>query len=349
RRRGDRRAAHPHRRGHRRGRGPGEHHRRPGSGILEERRTQLADTGRPRRFLRPRPPPARRGQPEAVHLQPDQPRGPEARRTDSQGPGDGHDLGDLRTGRSLGGPRPRSGHLGDRLPCRLGRGRPRREPGQDRSTGMNGTEISSAPDRIELRGLRVRGNHGVFDFEKREGQDFVIDVTLHTSVSRAAATDDLNETIHYGDLAEEVAGIVEDNTFDLIETLAERIADHCLRLCDHVEVVVHKPSAPIQRAFNDVRVGVERSRTATEAGPTATAEDYVNLVTNLGDTRDSPDQAVEAPDRHPAITVEARSSLYRTAPWGGVEQNDFLNLGLIVTTTLSATELLAVAQGIEVA
>ena len=95
---------------------------------------------------------------------------------------------------------------------------------------MTGT----APDRIELRGLRVRGNHGVFDFEKREGQDFVIDVTLHTSVSRAAATDDLNETIHYGELAEEVAGIVEDNTFDLIETLAERIADHCLRLCDHV-------------------------------------------------------------------------------------------------------------------
>ena len=49
---------------------------------------------------------------------------------------------------------------------------------------MTGTE--AAPDRIELRGLTVRGNHGVFDFEKREGQDFVIDVTLHTSVERAA-------------------------------------------------------------------------------------------------------------------------------------------------------------------
>ena len=64
---------------------------------------------------------------------------------------------------------------------------------------MTGTE--AAPDRIELRGLTVRGNHGVFDFEKREGQDFVIDVTLHTSVERAAATDDLAETIHYGELA----------------------------------------------------------------------------------------------------------------------------------------------------
>ena len=214
---------------------------------------------------------------------------------------------------------------------------------------MTGTETSRAPDRIELRGLRVRGNHGVFEFEKREGQDFVIDVTLHTSVSRAAATDDLNETIHYGELAEEVAGIVEDNTFDLIETLAERIADHCLRLCGHVEVVVHKPSAPIQRTFNDVSVGIERFRTAAEAGPAPAAEAYLNLGANLGDARDSLDRAVEALDRHPAITVEARSSLYRTAPWGGVEQSDFLNLGLIVTTTLSATELLAVAQGIEVA
>ncbi|WP_114148964.1 dihydroneopterin aldolase, partial [Brevibacterium epidermidis] len=129
---------------------------------------------------------------------------------------------------------------------------------------MTGTE--AAPDRIELRGLTVRGNHGVFDFEKREGQDFVIDVTLHTSVARAAATDDLAETIHYGELAEDVAGIVENNTFDLIETLAERIADHCLSLCEHVEVVVHKPSAPIQRTFDDVRIRVERSRTTASAG-----------------------------------------------------------------------------------
>ncbi|MGC2940387.1 2-amino-4-hydroxy-6-hydroxymethyldihydropteridine diphosphokinase [Brevibacterium sp. FAM 24638] len=216
------------------------------------------------------------------------------------------------------------------------------------------TGIESAPDRIELRGLTVRGNHGVFDFEKREGQDFVIDVTLHTSVERAAATDDLTETIHYGELAEDVAGIVEDNTFDLIETLAERIADHCLNLCEHVEVVVHKPSAPIQRTFDDVRIRVERFRTtpaAASAGETAATETeaYLNLGANLGDAADTLDQAVAALDRHPEITVTRRSSLFRTAPWGGVEQNDFLNVGLLVSTSLSALELLSVAQGIEVA
>ncbi|WP_210604880.1 2-amino-4-hydroxy-6-hydroxymethyldihydropteridine diphosphokinase [Brevibacterium oceani] len=217
---------------------------------------------------------------------------------------------------------------------------------------MSESAAATAPDRIELRGLRVHGNHGVFEFEKREGQDFVIDVTLHTSVARAAATDDLTETIHYGELAEDVAGIVENTTFDLIETLAETIADHCLNLCEHVEVVVHKPSAPIRRTFNDVSVSVERRRPAAANGTDGSAERseaYLNLGANLGDARDTLDQAVEALERHPEISVEKRSSLYRTAPWGGVEQNDFLNLGLIVTTTLTAAELLAVAQGIEVA
>ena len=221
--------------------------------------------------------------------------------------------------------------------------------------------MSADSDRIELRGLTVRGNHGVFDFEKREGQDFVIDVTLHTSVSRAAATDDIADTVHYGELAEDVAHIVEDNTFDLIETLAARIAEHCLDLAEHVEIVVHKPGAPIQRSFNDVSVTVVRSRDTADAAAANTVVDdpagtepaeteaYLNLGANLGDAADTLEQAVAALDRHPKITVIRRSSLYRTAPWGGVDQNDFLNLGIIVSTSLPAPQLLAVAQGIEVA
>lgn len=210
-------------------------------------------------------------------------------------------------------------------------------------------------DRIELRGLTVRGNHGVFDFEKREGQDFVIDVILHTSVAAAATSDDIEDTIHYGELAEDVAHIVEDNTFDLIETLAARIAEHCLSLAEHVEVVVHKPSAPIQRSFNDVSVSVVRSRANADGTDdiadteSAETEAYLNLGANLGDAAHTLSQAVEALDRHPRITVMKQSSRYRTAPWGGIEQNDFLNLGLIVSTSLPAIELLAVAQGIEVA
>lgn len=211
----------------------------------------------------------------------------------------------------------------------------------------------STPDRIELRGLRIRGNHGVFDFEKREGQVFVIDVTLHTSVAVAAASDAIADTVHYGELAEDVARIVEDNTFDLIETLAEHIATHCLTLCDHVEVTVRKPSAPIERTFDDVSVTVERRAQAPALPDTpaahGTTEAMLSLGANLGDAADTLDQAVLALERHPRISVRARSSVYATAPWGGVEQNDFLNLNLLVDTSLNARELLAVAQGIEVA
>ncbi|MCM1013617.1 MULTISPECIES: 2-amino-4-hydroxy-6-hydroxymethyldihydropteridine diphosphokinase [unclassified Brevibacterium] len=209
--------------------------------------------------------------------------------------------------------------------------------------------MSGQPDRIELRGLTVRGNHGVFDFEKREGQDFVVDVVLHTSTAAAAGTDDIADTIHYGDLAEAVAGIVEGTTFDLIETLAEAIADHCLTLTDHVEVVVHKPSAPIERTFADVTVTVDRHRGDAGSAEAPAAVAVLSLGANLGDAAATLDDAVAALDRHPAITVTKRSSLYRTAPWGGVEQNDFLNLGVLIETTLPVDQLLGVAQGIEVA
>lgn len=212
--------------------------------------------------------------------------------------------------------------------------------------------MSGLPDRIALRGLTVRGNHGVFDFEKRDGQDFVIDVTLHASTAAAAATDDIADTIHYGELAEDVARIVEDNTFDLIETLAEAIAAHCLTLTERVEVVVHKPSAPIDRTFADVTVTVDRSREAApqaDGSDPASASAYLSLGANLGEAATTLDEAVAALDRHPRISVASRSSLYRTAPWGGVEQNDFLNLGVIVETTLPPRELFAVCQGIEVA
>lgn len=210
--------------------------------------------------------------------------------------------------------------------------------------------MTDAPDRIALTGLTVRGNHGVFDFEKREGQDFVIDVVLHTSVAAAAATDDIDDTIHYGYLAEDVAHIVEDNTFDLIETLADRIAEHCLTLCGHVEVTVHKPSAPIERTFSDVSVSVERRAEAISASVCSDeTEAVLSLGANLGEPRDTITQALEALDRHPRIAVRARSSFWRTAPWGDVAQNDFLNVTALVSTSLTPAELLGVCQGIEVA
>lgn len=117
-------------------------------------------------------------------------------------------------------------------------------------------------DRIELRGLRVRGHHGVFDFERRDGQDFVVDVTVWMDLAKAAASDDLADTLHYGELAERVAAIVGGEPCNLIETVAGRVADEVMTdaRVQGTEVVLHKPQAPIPLDFADVAVVARRSR-----------------------------------------------------------------------------------------
>jgi dihydroneopterin aldolase len=117
-------------------------------------------------------------------------------------------------------------------------------------------------DRIELRGLRVRGNHGVFEHERRDGQDFVVDITVWMDLAPAAASDDLADTLDYGQLAQQAADIVAGPPRNLIETVAGEIADRVMTddRVDAVEVVVHKPSAPIPLTFNDVAVVATRSR-----------------------------------------------------------------------------------------
>ncbi|MEV4435872.1 dihydroneopterin aldolase [Streptomyces sp. NPDC049555] len=117
-------------------------------------------------------------------------------------------------------------------------------------------------DRVALRGLKARGNHGVFPREREEGQTFIVDLVLSLDTRPAAAGDDLTKTVHYGIVAEEVVGIVEGEPVDLIETLAERIAQQCLahEPVQQVEVVVHKPDAPITVPFDDVTVTITRSR-----------------------------------------------------------------------------------------
>jgi dihydroneopterin aldolase len=118
-------------------------------------------------------------------------------------------------------------------------------------------------DRITLTGLRVRGHHGVYDFERRDGQDFVVDVVLELALGKAAASDDVADTVHYGELADRLVAIVAGDPVNLIETLAERLAAVCLAdaRVDAATVTVHKPQAPIAHAFADVAVTVRRQRT----------------------------------------------------------------------------------------
>lgn len=117
-------------------------------------------------------------------------------------------------------------------------------------------------DRIVLAGLRGSGRHGIFAFEREGGQEFVVDVALTVDLGAAAASDDLADTVDYGDLAQQLLAVVEGEPVRLLETLAARLADVCLAQprVERVEVTVHKPEAPVPAVFDDVAVTVIRDR-----------------------------------------------------------------------------------------
>ena len=225
-------------------------------------------------------------------------------------------------------------------------------PGAAQVDRAGRSEGAAPVDEIRLTGLRVRGHHGVFEHEKRDGQDFVIDAVLRRDLTRPAASDALADTVDYGTLADTLAAIVAGPPYDLIEALAGALVEACLQVCEDAEVTVHKPEAPITHAFADVAVTLRRTRAEAAAGSDSderTLRAVVSLGANLGDAAAALQDAVHALELHPRIEVLAGSPLYVTAPVGGVEQPDFHNAAVLVETSLPPRELLAVCQGIEVA
>jgi dihydroneopterin aldolase len=130
-------------------------------------------------------------------------------------------------------------------------------------------------DQIRLLGLTVRGHHGVLDKERRDGQDFGVDVVLHLDTRPAAAADDLPATVDYGRLAVALADVVRGEPVNLLETLAGRLASACLQdpRVAVADVAVHKPHAPIAEAFGDVVVAVRRGRQEARLGASTAVRD----------------------------------------------------------------------------
>lgn len=132
------------------------------------------------------------------------------------------------------------------------------------------TERESPIDSIRLTGLRIFAHHGVLDFERENGQEFIIDLEIAVDLAPAAASDDVTKTIHYGELAEAVYAAVQADAVDLIETVAERVAAIALgyERAVQVTVTIHKPAAPITVPFGDVSVTITRSRPLSPASAT---------------------------------------------------------------------------------
>ncbi|RBY96122.1 dihydroneopterin aldolase [Blastococcus sp. TF02-8] len=118
------------------------------------------------------------------------------------------------------------------------------------------------PDRIAVRGIRAHAHHGVYDFERERGQMFRVDAVLELDTSAAAAGDDLDRTVNYADLAQQLHRVLTGDPVNLLETLAQQLADVCLanELVDAVEITVHKPEAELGVPFDDVTVSIRRQR-----------------------------------------------------------------------------------------
>jgi 7,8-dihydroneopterin aldolase/epimerase/oxygenase len=122
--------------------------------------------------------------------------------------------------------------------------------------------VADRPDRIAVRGLRAHAHHGVYKREREQGQIFRVDAVLEVDTRPAAAADDLELTVNYADLAQQLHGVLSREPVDLLETLAQRLADVCLAhpMVQAVEITVHKPEADLGVPFDDVTVTIRRER-----------------------------------------------------------------------------------------
>lgn len=191
---------------------------------------------------------------------------------------------------------------------------------------------------INLKGISVFAHHGVYQEEKQNGQEFIIDAVLE--LDDHSIGDQLIQTADYAQVASDLKTWAESERFDLIETIADTLATRVLDRYDAVsgtEITVHKPFAPMPFKIGDASVTAKRQRTVV----------YLGLGSNQGDRQKHLNVAVDALKAHDGVTVTAVSSYINTPPYGVTDQPDFLNACIAAVTYLTPRELLALAQALE--
>ncbi len=206
-------------------------------------------------------------------------------------------------------------------------------------------------DQVAVRGIRGRGTHGVLAEEKRDGQDFSVDVVMHVPTLRAGRSDDLSDAVDYSVVAATAHRILTGPSLDLVEAVAEQIASAVMadaRLLA-VDVTVHKPQAPVGVPFDDVTVQVRRTRDDVRAdtAPDAPVRAVLALGANLGDPYATLHRAVLDLSAVDGVQVVESSPVVESAPVGGPVQGRYLNAVVLVDTTLAPRALLHACQDVE--
>ena len=188
-------------------------------------------------------------------------------------------------------------------------------------------------DKIEIKNLEIFANHGVFPEENVLGQKFVVSATLYTDTRKAGLTDELTSSIHYGEVSHMITKFTKEHTYKLLEALAENLCQMLLSelpLLEMVTLRVEKPWAPVGLPLDTVAVEITRRwHTA-----------YVAFGSNLGNKKKFLDDGIQGLKDTPSCKVESVSEYLVTEPYGGVEQDEFLNGVLKLRTLLTPEELL---------
>lgn len=195
-------------------------------------------------------------------------------------------------------------------------------------------------DKINIKGLEVFANHGVYPEENKLGQKFVVNAVMYVNTRKAGLTDDLDLSVNYGTVCHQITDFLTENTYKLIERAAEELARHILLqnpLVHEIDIELEKPGAPIGLPLQTVSVKIHRSW----------HEVAIALGSNMGDTRKYLDDAVTKIGELPDTEVIKVATYITTKPYGGVEQDDFLNSAMIIKTLYTPEELLDKLHEIE--
>lgn len=195
-------------------------------------------------------------------------------------------------------------------------------------------------DEIRIEGLQIYAHHGVFAGENEVGQTFVVNAVLYTDTCKAGQTDHLEDSTHYGEVCHLIKRVLTENTYKLIEKVAEEAAREILRqypLITGIDLEVKKPQAPIGLPFESVSVKIHR----------AWHEVYISFGSNMGNKEEHIGKGIQALKDNPAISMKKCSEYFVTEPYGGVEQEDFVNGALLMETYLNPYELLDLLHEIE--
>lgn len=198
----------------------------------------------------------------------------------------------------------------------------------------------SVYDKITIKGLEVFANHGVYPEENRLGQKFVVNAVLYVDTRAAGLSDDLDLSVNYGTVCHQITDFLTANTYKLIERAAEELARHILinnPLVHEIDVEIEKPGAPIGLPLETVSVKIHRGW----------HDVAIALGSNMGDSKKFLDDAVEKVGQLPDTKVNKVATYITTKPYGGVEQDDFLNSAMTIRTMLTPSELLDRLHDIE--